>query len=111
MCYSEEQIIKGCLRNKRKAQKVLYTKYYRRMLGICLRYCSTKDEAEDVMLDGFMNIYSKIKLFNKKGSFEGWMRKIMVNTAIDNFRKNKKHYYHSDIEDFNEELVFQLKKY
>ncbi|MCD4790486.1 MAG: sigma-70 family RNA polymerase sigma factor [Bacteroidales bacterium] len=107
MCYSEEQIIEGCINNKRKAQKTLYSKYYRRMLGICLRYCSSKDEAEDVMLDGFMNIFSKMKLYNKRGSFEGWMKRVIVNTAIDNFRKNKKHYYHSDIDDFENELVIE----
>lgn len=107
MFYSEEQIIEGCIRNKRKAQKTLYSNYYRRMLGICLRYCSSKDEAEDVMLDGFMNIFSKIKSYNKRGSFEGWMKRVMVNTAIDNFRKNKKHYYHSDIDDFENELVIK----
>ncbi|MCD4664913.1 MAG: RNA polymerase sigma factor [Bacteroidales bacterium] len=105
MNFTEEEIIEGCIKKKRKIQKALYQKYYKRMLGICLRYCTTKTEAEDIMLDGFMNIYSKIKLYNKKGSFEGWMKRVMINTAIDNFRKNKKHNYHSNIENFEEELV------
>ena len=104
MNFTEEEIIEGCIKKKRKIQKALYQKYYKRMLGICLRYCNTKTEAEDIMLDGFMNIYSKIKLYNSKGSFEGWMKRVMVNTAIDSFRKNKKYNYHSNIKDYEEEL-------
>lgn len=85
-----EDIIKDCKRGKRKAQKMLYEKYYRQMLGICLRYCASKPEAEDVMLAGFMNLFTKIELYTGSGSFEGWMKKVMINTAIDNFRKQKK---------------------
>lgn len=104
MYNSEEEIIEGCIKNKRKAQKRLYEKYYRRMLGICLRYCSDTDEAEHVMLSGFMSIFSKINSFQRKGSFEGWMKRIMVNTAIDAFRKNKKYKYHLDVVDLENEL-------
>ncbi|MCD4732094.1 MAG: sigma-70 family RNA polymerase sigma factor [Bacteroidales bacterium] len=105
MYSTEEEIIKGCIRRKRKAQKMLYDKYYRRMLGISLRYCSDRAEAEDVMLNGFMHIFSKIGTYERKGSFEGWMKRIMVNTAIDNFRKNKKHLYHTDIIEVEDELI------
>lgn len=107
MYSTEEEIIEGCIKKKHKAQKKLYEKYYRRMLGICLRYCSHTDEAEDVMLKGFMNIFTKIESFKSIGSFEGWMKRIMVNTAIDNFRKNKKHLNQSDISDFENDLKFE----
>lgn len=103
MILNEEQIIEGCKRKKRRARKELYQQYHKLMLGICLRYSTSTDEAEDVMLIGFMNIMKKIDSFSKKGSFVGWMKRIMVNTAIDNYRKNKKHYSNSDITDFEEE--------
>lgn len=106
MYSTEEEIIEGCIKKKHRAQKKLYEKYYRRMLGICLRYCSHTDEAQDVMLTGFMNIFTKIDSFKSSGSFEGWMKRIMVNTAIDNFRKNKKHLNQSDIADFENDLKF-----
>lgn len=75
------------------------------MLGVCLRYSSSKDEAEDIMLTGFLNIFNKIETYDNKGSFEGWIRRIMVNTAIDNYRKNKKHYSHTDIETLDTEEI------
>jgi len=104
MNLTEEEIIEGCIRKRRRAQKALYEKYHRRMLGICVRYCTTKAEAEDVMVDGFMNIYSKIKTFTGQGSFEGWMRRVMVNTAIDNYRKNKTHLNDEDLEKVADKL-------
>ena len=107
MYSTEEEIIEGCINKKRKAQKMLYEKYYRRLLGICLRYCSNSAEAEDVMITGFMNIFTKIESFKGKGSFEGWMKKIMVNTAIDNFRKNKKHQHQSDLADVEDDLILE----
>lgn len=99
-----EDIIKDCKEGKRKAQKMLYEKFYRQMLGICLRYCSSKPEAEDVMLTGFMNIFTKIESYKGSGAFEGWMKKVMINTAIDNYRKQKKHIDHNEIAEFEEEL-------
>jgi RNA polymerase sigma factor (sigma-70 family) len=103
-----EDIIKDCKRGKRKAQKMLYEKFYRQMLGVCLRYSSSKPEAEDVMLTGFMNIFTKIDSYNGSGTFEGWMKKVMINTAIDNFRKQKKQNEHSDISLFEDELVEEI---
>lgn len=79
------------------------------MLGICQRYCSSNDEAEDVMLTGFMNIFTKIKSFKGSGSFEGWMKITMVNTAIDNFRKQKKHRDIFSIADYQEELTSDIR--
>ncbi len=104
MYKNQEDIIRDCAKGKHKAQKMLYDNYYRKMLGICQRYCTSQDEAEDVMLIGFMNIFTKIKSFKGSGSFEGWMKKTMVNTAIDNFRKQKKHHDIFNIADYQEEL-------
>jgi RNA polymerase sigma-70 factor (ECF subfamily) len=103
-----EDIIKDCKGGKRKAQKMLYEKFYRQMHGVCLRYCTSKPEAEDVMLTGFMNVFTKIDSYSGSGSFEGWMKKVMINTAIDNFRKQKKHNDHFDISLLEEELAQEI---
>ncbi len=102
MNLSDEEIRKGCLRNSSKAQKALFQKYHGVFQGICMRYGKDKAEVEDVLIEGFTRIYKKMNSYNGKGSFEGWMKRIIINTAIDNFRKNKKHYYHEDILDYEE---------
>lgn len=102
MHLSDQEIIRGCLRRKRKAQKALFEKYHPVMMGICMRYAKSRSEAEDVLLMGFSRIYRKIKQFEGQGSFEAWMKRIMVNLAIDNFRKNIKHYYNEDIDDIHD---------
>jgi RNA polymerase sigma factor (sigma-70 family) len=89
---NETDIIKGCLKNDRTCQKALYEQFYSKMLGVCLRYSKTKDEAKDILHEGFMKVFNSLKNFNASGSFEGWIRRIMVNTAIDHLRKNKQNY-------------------
>ncbi len=98
---SEENLIEGCIDGNRYAQKMLFEKYRSLMFAICMRYAKNKDEAEDVMIDGFMKIYSSIKDFKMKGSFEGWLKRIMVNAAINNYHTNLKHYYNAQIDDEN----------
>jgi len=98
---SEENLIEGCIEGNRYAQKMLFEKYRSLMFSICMRYAKSRDEAEDVMIDGFMKIYTSLSEFKKKGSFEGWMKKIMVNAAINNYRSNLKHYYNTTIDDEN----------
>ena len=95
---SEENLIKGCIEGNRYAQKMLFEKYRSLMFAICMRYAKSVDEAEDVMIDGIMKIYSNLHDFQKKGSFEGWLKKIMVNAAINNYRSNLKHYYNTPID-------------
>ncbi|MBV6460778.1 MAG: ECF RNA polymerase sigma-E factor [Flavobacteriales bacterium] len=102
---TDEQLVEGCVIKKALAQKALYDKYSRRMLGVCLRYASSTDEAQDILQDGFIKVFDKIEAFNAKGSLEGWIRRIMVNTALDNFRKNKKHMNQTDVDD----IKYQLK--
>ena len=99
MRLSESEIIAGCLQKKRKAQRALYDQYHPVLLGICLRYAKSRAEAEDVLLMALTRIYKKIDTYNGDGSFEGWMKRVVVNIAIDNYRKNFKHYFHDDLED------------
>ena len=96
---SIDEIVEGCKKNNRKAQKLLYNKYSPVLMGICMRYALSTDEAQDVLQDGFIKILKQIGQFENKGSFEGWMKRIMVNTAITNYRKNLKHYNQFDIDD------------
>ncbi len=86
----EEKIIQGCLKGLRKAQNQLYQKYSAGMLGVCLRYGRDVNEAEDMLQNGFIRIFSYIHTFRNQGSFEGWMRRIMVNTAINHLKKIKR---------------------
>ncbi|MFT3995424.1 MAG: RNA polymerase sigma factor [Dysgonomonas sp.] len=86
---NELQIIAGCKEQKREAQKALYETYARTMYGICLRYCSDQDIAKDLLQDGFIKVFAHITSFQEKGSFEGWMKRIFINQALENIRKKK----------------------
>jgi len=97
---NDQEIIDGCARHERRAQQMLYDKYSRFLLGVCLRYATDKAEAEDILQDSFLKIYFSIKDFSGTGSFAGWLRKIAVNTAITHYHKNLKHRYHIEIEEY-----------
>ena len=84
-----DELISGCAKGERRCQQRIYEMMYGKMLGVCMRYTRDKDEAKDVLQDGFIKVYANIKHYNGKGSFEGWIRRIVVNTAIDYFRKNR----------------------
>ena len=81
--------IEGCKRQDRSSQKWLFDRYYRLMFGICLRYASDHDAAQDIVQEGYLKVFNNIEGYTSKGSFEGWMRRIMVNTAIDAIRRDK----------------------
>lgn len=100
-----EETIKKCASGDRKAQTVLYNQFSSKMYGVCLRYSKDATEAEDNLQDGFIRVFMKIGQFGFKGSFEGWMRRIMVNTSLEKFRKNN-HLY--PVEDM---IVFESTQY
>lgn len=91
------EIILGCQKGKRSSQDRLYAQYSNMLFGVCLRYTNTREEAEDVMQEGYVKIFKNIGSYSMEGSFEAWMRRIMINTAITGYRKNKKHMYQADI--------------
>lgn len=103
----DPEIIERCIAKDSKAQKLIFEKFKSVMMGICMRYCKTRDEAEDVLLEGFMNIFTGVASYRGDGSFEHWMKRIMINTAINNYRKNLKHYYHSDIDEIEERIFIK----
>jgi len=96
------KILERCRKFERKAQKELYDIYSPILFGICLRYAKSKDEAEDMLQEGFIKIFTKINDFKGDGSFEGWMRRIIVNTAISAYHKNKKYNDSYEIDEINE---------
>jgi RNA polymerase sigma factor (sigma-70 family) len=79
----------GCQAGARASQKWVFERYYRKMFGVCLRYIPDHDEVQDVLQEGFLKVFGSINGYTSKGSFEGWMRRIMVNTAVDHLRKKK----------------------
>jgi RNA polymerase sigma-70 factor (ECF subfamily) len=94
---NEQELVAACVKGDGKAQKKLYEKYARTMFGICLRYSNTYDEAKDILQDGFIKVFTKMGQFGFQGSFEGWMKRIFVNTALEYCRSNKNHMYHDDV--------------
>ena len=85
----EQQMIAGCMEQNREAQKTLYEKYSRMMFGVCLRYSSDQDSAKDLLQDGFIKVFASIRSFQSKGSFEGWIKRIFINMALESLRKKK----------------------
>jgi len=96
---SEQQLIEGCLKNNRRTQKQLYDMYASKFLGMCMRYAKDRQEAEDIIQEGFLKIFARISQYSGLGSFEGWMKKTMVNTSLD-YIKSKK-FDKVDIDDIN----------
>jgi RNA polymerase sigma-70 factor (ECF subfamily) len=85
---NEQQLIEGCRRGDRLAQKELYDTHSRKMMGVCLRYVSNWETARDVLQDGFIKVFAGMDSYAGAGSFEGWMRKIFVNCALEFLRKS-----------------------
>lgn len=84
---SETDLIAGSLHGNRKMQSELYHRFAPRMYGVCLRYAANAEEAEDILQEGFVKVFGKLKSYRSEGSFEGWVRRIFVNTAIEHFRR------------------------
>lgn len=96
---TDEQLIDGCKARNPLAQRNLYDKYSRRMMAVCMRYADSREEAQDILQDGFVKVFEKIGTFQGQGSFDGWVRRIFVNTALDNIRKNRENRLLADIDD------------
>ena len=85
----EEDLIRGCVKEDRVSQKELYKRFAGKMMAVCLRYSNSSMDAEDILQDGFIKVFDNISKFKMEGSLEGWVRRIMVNTAINKIRANK----------------------
>jgi RNA polymerase sigma-70 factor (ECF subfamily) len=87
---TEEAILQGCLKNNAAAQKALYQKYSAKMLVVCYRYGHNREDAEDMLQEGFIKVFSQIHTFENRGALEGWIRRIIVHTCINHLKKNKR---------------------
>lgn len=84
---SESDLIKGCLEGDRRAQEYLYQRFSPKMYGVCLRYAGKAEDAQDILQDGFVKVFKNLHMYRGDGSFEGWVRRIFVNTAIEHYRR------------------------
>ncbi|MDT8309684.1 MAG: RNA polymerase sigma factor [Bacteroidales bacterium] len=100
-----EKIIAGCKKGNRAMQKQLFECYSNKMFGVCLTYSRDRTEAEDILHDGFIKVFENINSFKGTGSFEGWIRKIMINTALEHFRKKKKLYVVNDYTVYEQAMI------
>ncbi len=100
------KLIKACKEQDTNAQRELYETYAQRMMGLCMMYCKNSDTAQDMLHDGFLKVFTQIKKYSGRGSFEGWMRRVFVNTILEHFRKEKrKHEVFFDMKDIQEEAM------
>ena len=104
-----EEIIYKCREDNSAAQTALYNLFSAKMYGVCLRYARDTGEAEDILQEGFVRVFSKIKQYEFKGSFEGWIRRVMVNTALEKFRKHMTyHMRDNQLWSWNQSLPSQM---
>jgi len=90
------EIVRGCKRQDRSSQQKVYEMFYGKMLPLCNRYAKNSDEAKDILQNGFIKVFEKIDKYDFNGSFGGWVRRLIVNTAIDHYRKHKKEFLIED---------------
>ena len=91
-------LLAGCRMGNRRSQELLYRQFYGYAMGICLRYTPTRDEALEVLNDGFLKVFTKLDQYDTSQPFRGWLRRILINTAVDQYRQAVKHYYHDDVD-------------
>ncbi len=104
---TEAQLITALKRGESRAHKVVYERFAGKMLAVCTRYCANRADAEEVMLDGFMRVFEKISQFREEGSFEGWIRRVMVSESLMFLRKSKQWRQEVPIEDITVEPDYE----
>jgi RNA polymerase sigma factor (sigma-70 family) len=95
---SMQLLLQGCKKNDRESQRLLYQHYYSYAMSICVRYCRSYEESKEIVNDGFMKVFKKLDQHETESSFKAWLRRIMINSAIDHYRKEVKHYHHAELE-------------
>ena len=94
-----KNLLKGCLNNDRQSQKMFYEHFYAYGMSICLRYTNSRSEATEVLNEAFLKVFTKMEMYDPQKSLKGWIRRIMINTAIDHYRQNHRFPEGADIED------------
>jgi RNA polymerase sigma-70 factor (ECF subfamily) len=107
---TEELMLAGCLRNNAASQEALYNRFSPRMLGVCYRFAKNREDAEDMLQEGFIKVFTQMHQYRNEGALEGWIRRIIVHTCINNLKKNKKFsdsldIIHANSVHVNEEMI------
>lgn len=108
MLFSDEELIQGCCKGKRKAQQVLYDTYGPRMYAIALRYSKMEQEAEDILQEAFLKVFQNIKTFRKDSSLVYWIKRIVINTALNHQRSKLYLYPMVDVNDLKSHFSYEL---
>jgi len=103
-----KELVKACLKKDELACKQLYDLNKRKMFGLCLRYANNREDAKDILQDGFLRVYRDLHYYKGNGSLEGWIRKVILNTALDYIREKKKKGYLLDIEDYSNRMSYEM---
>lgn len=98
-------LLAGCLRNQRQSQELLYRQFYGYAMSICLRYVPTREEALEVLNDGFLKVFTRLDQYDPAQPFKSWLRRILINTAVDHYRQEVRHYHHEDVEQVEQKVV------
>ena len=104
----EKKLVEACLRSEALAQKALYDHFSPQLLGFCMRYANSREDGEDIMIEGFTKIFAHLSEFRFDSSLVAWMKRIMLNTAISHLRQNHKHYNNIPLEDVSENTCDSL---
>ena len=107
---TEELMLAGCLKNNAAAQEALYNRFSPRMLGVCYRFAKNREDAEDMLQEGFIKVFTQMHQYRNEGALEGWIRRIIVHTCINHLKKNKKFsesldIIHANSVHINEEMI------
>jgi len=105
----ESSIISGCIKNERKAQEILYKKYFQKMYTMCLRYTNDQELICGIVNDAFLSVFKNISKYENRGVFEGWIRRITFNTLADHFRKTNKHIKFLLMDESSEQRIYENK--
>ena len=98
-------LLAGCLRNQRQSQELLYRQFYGYAMSVCLGYVSTREGALEVLNDGFLKVFTRLDQYDPAQPFKGWLRRILINTAVDHYRQEVRHYHHEDVEQIQQTAV------
>lgn len=101
----DDAILKGCMEGKRGAQKLLYQAYVPTMMAVCMRYAHHRDEAEDLLQEGFLKVFQNIHSFRSQGSLEGWIKRIIINHALNHLKKARRTPFFEDIDEIHERQI------
>lgn len=108
---TDEDLVNNCSKGEANAQKALYERFSRRMFGVCLRYTSSKEEAEDILQEGFVKVFQAIGHYRAFGPLENWIKKIVVNTALDHYRQKYSRIQETELFENSGEPVEPLQHY